>query len=751
MPRKTEKANLEAKKESGILNSYRVKLGLMAMLVGLLPWFYLPIGFDFYDSAKYLLLASIIFSFLLICARDTYLTKKVSFQRTPFDKQIMLLLGVYALSSIFSISSSTSIWGHYGSISGSLVAVVLLVLLFYVFVNNHFSKKNILRLVAVWSASVTLLAVFLLLQYLGVLNPLWTELNKVSGYFVYSNAFLPVGGSANLVLLFTVTVPLLLALLYKIDKGRAHVLSLAITVAAILVGIAGAVSVARAVSFTLPAFLLGVVGAAMLYRYRNHLKKYGFNVLAIVAFILISVFAFVLPGVQSFLNLPPVNAEPQVDVRTSWEITTKSLTNNGLRTLLFGAGPQTFSVAFSNFKPIEFNNNDFWNLRFNSSAQEIFNIVQATGLLGLTALVWLIGSVTRVVVTETRLLRKESVRSRYELVAIGATLIFVFLLLFVIPFQALGWITLFLLLAMFVASYYHLYPKEQGLNSIVLSSFSETDKKKGTAFVAKLAALSIVLIVVAFAWMFARRYSADIELRQSLGYLQSGNLQEAIRHAQLATTYAPDQAYIQRNLAIISVRYADLIATSETDEANIDQTLQLVEGLIRQSVYSIQTAVTLNPFDVESQESAAQIYATIFNFTNNTRYGNETLASLRNSITVEPFNPNHFVNLGLFLYRNGKTSEAEVALRNAYNLRPDYSASVLTLGSILEEKEDKTEAEDLYNAVLAFPNISEDSEFGKELRRRLTTLGDNTLGGSSSESTIQEQVIPSEESNLELE
>ncbi|KXK08258.1 MAG: Tetratricopeptide repeat protein [candidate division WS6 bacterium OLB21] len=418
---------------------------------------------------------------------------------------------------------------------------------------------------------------------------------------------------------------------------------------------------------------------------------------------------------------------------------------------MFGAGPQTFSVAFSNFKPIEFNNNDFWNLRFNSSAQEIFNIVQATGLLGLTALVWLIGSVTRVVVTETRLLRKESVRSRYELVAIGATLIFVFLLLFVIPFQALGWITLFLLLAMFVASYYHLYPKEQGLNNIVLSSFSETDKKKGTVFVAKLAALSMVLFVVAFAWMFARRYSADIELRQSLGYLQSGNLQEAIRHAQLATTYAPDQAYIQRNLAIISVRYADLIATSETDEANIDQTLQLVEGLIRQSVYSIQTAVTLNPFDVESQESAAQIYATIFNFTNNTRYGNETLASLRNSITVEPFNPNHFVNLGLFLYRNGKTSEAEVALRNAYNLRPDYSASVLTLGSILEEKEDKTEAEDLYNAVLAFPNISEDSEFGKELRRRLTTLGDNTLGGSSSESNIQEQVIPSEESNLELE
>ena len=68
--------------------------------------------------------------------------------------------------------------------------------------------------------------------------------------------------------------------------------------------------------------------------------------------------------------------EVLLDYKTSFLITKKALVKN----LILGSGPATFANDFSLYRPAEFNQNDYWQIRFDKSSSQFLEILATLGL-----------------------------------------------------------------------------------------------------------------------------------------------------------------------------------------------------------------------------------------------------------------------------------------------------------------------------------------------------------------------------------
>lgn len=74
-----------------------------------------------------------------------------------------------------------------------------------------------------------------------------------------------------------------------------------------------------------------------------------------------------------------------------WTGATRIWTSN-IKNLLIGTGPETFAMAYYQYRPLEHNQTSEWELLYNKAHNEFLNYLAATGLLGLTSYLILLGS-----------------------------------------------------------------------------------------------------------------------------------------------------------------------------------------------------------------------------------------------------------------------------------------------------------------------------------------------------------------------
>ncbi|KXK26987.1 MAG: Tetratricopeptide repeat protein [candidate division WS6 bacterium OLB20] len=717
-----------ASSPDSILSQQKTKTILVAVFVFLLPWFFLPVAFEAYETAKVYLSAFLVGALALMCARQFWQDKKLTLQRTPFDRAILLFVAVYLFATLFSIHTATSAWGYYSRLSEGLVGLLIFTALYYVVTHNLKSIRDVLTVVRSWVLSVSVLAVFIILQYFGLLTWLWEGLNRAGGIISYSGRFTPVGSSSSLLGVFLVALPLAVALLYFGKRSKNDPFKVLVVIGAVLITLAAAITAARMGLSFVPVLTIGVLFGLLLLRFRSKIGNNVFHVAVVIVFALIFTFIFLLPGVHERLGLPSIPVEMHAGIRASWDVASRSITGNGAKGLLLGSGPDTFFYDYTASLPVEYNNTVNWHQRYANAGSEILDILQGTGVLGLAALLFLVYVVIRVAGRELALFERKTATGTTVLVPVVSSILVSLVLMFVSPFTAINWIMLFMLLALLTVSIYDRDDKQKKAAQVVLTSQSGTSKLDGNSILPRIAAALIAVLLLTGTYILGRQFAADLMLRNSLTSLQLNDIQTAYTEAQNAVSLAPDKPYIQRNLALISTRFAQILASSQPQtQEELERNMSFVDSLVRQAVFGIQTAVVQNRADVESHESAANIYASMFTLSEGKLYKAETLAALRNSIAVDPYNPDHFINLGLFLYRNEQVEEAEVSFRNAHRLRPDYANSVLALGSLLEEKDNLEEARVFYEQVLALDSVGDETALGMEVRRRLETLGENTL------------------------
>jgi len=120
---------------SNILNG--ILRGSIALLVFLLPLFFLPFSFKAFEFNKqYLLFFLVIIALFAWLAKMIVVDKEIRFKHTPLDLPILAFLAVAVFSAIFSVDKMSSFFGFYGKFSDGLIGLLLLGALYFLITNN---------------------------------------------------------------------------------------------------------------------------------------------------------------------------------------------------------------------------------------------------------------------------------------------------------------------------------------------------------------------------------------------------------------------------------------------------------------------------------------------------------------------------------------------------------------------------------------------------------------------------------------
>ena len=172
--------------------------------------------------------------------------------------------------------------------------------------------------------------------------------------------------------------------------------------------------------------------------------------------------------------------------------------------------------------------------------------------------------------------------------------------------------------------------------------------------------------------------------------LEAGEYAEAIQLLEKLRHYQPDDAAILYNLGM-----------ALSDMGKLDQAEQV-----------LRHAVDVAPDHVNARVALGVVLA---------RKGQhaEAIPVLREAVAQEPTNPWAHRNLGGCLMTLGQTAEAEASLRRAVELNPADPQSLLGLAQILQEKDERKEADNLYIQIIALDERSPLAETARQERTKL--------------------------------
>ncbi|MEA2097704.1 MAG: hypothetical protein U9P70_01340, partial [Patescibacteria group bacterium] len=385
-------------------------------LVFFLPLFFLPFSMEIFEFNKTLLLFVVSsLAFLVWMVKMIIIDRRIVFVKTPLDVPIIIFIFLVLLSTVLSVDKVSSVLGFYGRFSDSLMVYLSLAMLYFVGVNSVVfrqvqddnqqicddSKNFTNNLIKTFLASSFVVIIVSLLYSLGIkLIPL----NETQ-----FNSFNLVSGSFNILGIYLVSV-IIIAFYYLLENKNALVkclVYLLITMSLILLAIIDFVVawVVLAVSLLLALILSFIVRrhGENAVSARHCLVPAGLIILISFAFIATSLTCmnnniesnFKSSSMSSSIKdriAPSVDngqiedgkrfiKEVILDKETAIYITVEGIKEDPIIGIV-GTGPGTYLYNFSKFKPVEFNNNIYWNIRFDKAGSEIIEKISTIGILG---------------------------------------------------------------------------------------------------------------------------------------------------------------------------------------------------------------------------------------------------------------------------------------------------------------------------------------------------------------------------------
>ncbi|MDP2967199.1 MAG: hypothetical protein Q8N87_02195, partial [bacterium] len=367
------------------------------LLVFLLPLFFLPFSFEAFEFNKqYLLFFLVSLAFLAWLAKMVLVDKEIKFKRSPLDLFVLAFLFVAVLSAIFSVDKGSSLFGFYGRFSDSLIGLLSLGALYFLITNNVGGDKGIIRdvkgVLRVFFWSVFFVVLFSYFSIFGV----WAGIDNILGEkisfppIMLQTVFNPTAGSMEgLAVFLSVVLIFLIGRTLTFEKKTKRGVTainylLLISVLLLLV----------IIDFN-PAWLMILLSLVLFLAVALWKRIFKENVnrllLPILLVVLSSGFLFVnTPDIQGVVLKYYLPQEQVLGQGASWLVGLKSAIEN-VKSGFFGSGIGTFHYGFSKFKPANFNQTLFWQIRFDRSGSQIAEILGTMGFLGLLSYLALIG------------------------------------------------------------------------------------------------------------------------------------------------------------------------------------------------------------------------------------------------------------------------------------------------------------------------------------------------------------------------
>ena len=635
--------------EKSIILNKIILWGAM-ILAFLTPLFFLPFTYDLYEFNKNMLLIVSTFILLVLWLLKMALARKITFKKTPLDLPVLILAGVFILSSVFNAPNKwETLWTPLGT--GTIISLAI----YYFIITNNIKKELInsfLKALAVSGSLLSLLAIyqFISIKITPTLSSFLTSLNP-TGSLVALATFLAVVSTLGGLQIYKE---------YFVSR------------------------VARNEGFK--------------SRIKNSPSLIFHSLTFLICFIGLGLSVWQLSTVSRPLFLP---------YSISWAIAVETFKN--WRLFLLGIGPTSFLDAFAQFRPSSYNLGNLWGLRFTLSSNYYFHLLTTVGILGLAAFAWIIFKTLKSQIKEANL----SLISPLFLIFFIFLFLFPNLLLLFVLFLLLGllfaekenlpvyeensptapWV-LFLMVILFTLGSFYLVGRAYAGEIYFkksLTALQQNDGNKTYAYQIKALTLNpyndvyrLAYSQTNFALAFSLAQKTDIsdQDRQNITVL----VQQAIKEAKMAVTLNKNKVTNWENLAGI-----------------YRQLLNFAQGADQWAITALSQAIKLDPNNPNLKLNLGGIYYALNNY-------DEAIRFFQQAIDVKPDFANGYYNLSAAYREKGDFQKAHEAMQITLNLVPSNSEDYNKARTELDDLAKKIPVKEATQAAEAKPQPEERPE-----------------------------------------
>jgi O-antigen ligase len=647
---------------------------LLLTVAGVTPLLFLNLTTEFYEMPKLAFLVVTTTLLMLLWFFSWVLKGKITVTRTPLDIPLLSLLAVVLLSTFFSTSRIISIYGNFPGVHGSAASWVVYILLYFVAVSNLKNLSKIKALLVVLYTSATAVTTITLLSFFGIFLPF---------DFAQGVNFTPTGSSFSTIAFLLLLLPLpILSILHPrkiMPLPVALLLATLFSFTVILIG-------------SLPSYIALLIAYALSLALarpsdvKKSLSLFAIPLIVIVGTLILAYAPFSTPGGLRELeaNFPK---EIQLPFAISWKISASAFRDSPF----IGTGPATNLFNFTSYKPVEYNQLQYWNFSFESLHNEF---LQALGTLGILGLLALLSACAVVLVIGWRSVTRhphsaENADEQANLLtpAMTVSAVLAVVLLAIHASTLVSIVTTLLMFAVLMASQKQIREKATELSMGIKAS---TSNNKQLDLLPIIAFAVMLVLAVPVLLKTANIVNADYHHRLALaqagsnGTLTYQHLQKAESLNPQADLYRVDMA--QTNFALANAIAANATRNSENQLELSEQDRNTIQTLLSQAVNEGRVAVALSPRSARNWEVLASIYRNISGVAQNAL--TFSLDAYGRAIQRDPLNPALRVSVGGIYYSIQNYDMAIRFFSDAANLKPDYANAYYNLSIALRDKGD---------------------------------------------------------------
>ncbi len=637
-----------------------ITVSLVAIFFGL-PIFFLGLTLQGIAFEKQIYFYGWILVGLVSWVIKSVLQGEMRIIRSALDYPLLILLGVTILSVAFSVDRWHSVWGFFGDPSHGLVGLIAMIL-GYKLIQNYATLRGMSMMIGGLLIADIFISVWAFLRLVDV--PFFSSAVK---------QFVPLsllGSLSGLGAFVSIMTPLLMMVIFVVQankkiptwKRRAVITSF------MLVLVMHAFIFLTTYAFVPWIGLLVGVGCFLVYILARIIRpSNGWTWLPVVQFTVILVLLMI--GNNSIARVQlPVEISPEYGF--SWDIARETMQKH----LLFGTGPATFGYAFSQFHPQNFNENQFFYLRFYQGTGLLFETLSTMGILGTLALLLVVVTFVGVGIY---LLLCQHEKSNIVPLGIFSSALIAFANILLVRSDNTILILAFLLPALFFVSF-------RTMGEVAESSIT-IPLKASPKFALTVAFIFIVIMSgVIFSGVFLGKVLvADVlagQADRSEEVTKEGSVQSMTHAIRL---YGQEGRYFTN----IGQQYM-VLANTEALKQEKDRNTDLIRGYLDNSIALATQGTKMMPNDVVAMEALGQIYENAALYIPDSRA--LAVESYKKALNLDPHSPQLQVKLGQLrletaaMYK-GKDEqkaileEANKILESAVAEKKDYSPAYYQL------------------------------------------------------------------------
>lgn len=628
---------------------------------------------ELFEFPKFILLISGTIAISLAWGFHIFQTKdKQIFTPSFINYSVLAVLATQTVATIFSIHPYTSLWGYYSRFHGGLLTTICYTIIYFAAL-KWMDTKSTQKIIKISIGTAFLVGLYAILERLGIDKNFWIQ-------DVQSRPFSTLGQPNWLA---AYMIPNIFLSLYQIASSKksnywGHLITIVLIVGLVLTR-----SRSGLIAFSLSLITYYILLARQFSF--GHIKNqliFSFSSFAIAAFLLGNPFT---PSFSSYLTKPtstiiaPSGTALENGGTESGDIR-KIVWSGALKLIekypLLGTGPETFAYTYYWQRPAEHNMTSEWDFLYNKAHNEYLNISASSGLIGLGAYLLFhlaMFSSGLTLIPKNKKVNHDSLDGLRQLYPVLSATIVGFAVTNFFGFSV-------------IPVYFCI---------MIVATLPATYAKEVSIAPSHLAPIYYFVLPVLLLYPLSL-YLADTNYAKGKSYLDSGKPAIALPYLQKASRTRPGLDLFH---ATLGEAYAQL-------------------GQKDLAIQEAELNKNLNPHHLNFYKSRAKIYLTLASL--DTKYHSNAASELIKARSLAPTDPKLAYNLGLIFSRLNDLNLAEQNLKDAINLKPNYSEAYYAL-TLLYEQDKKT---DLIPALLlqAQSNLSTYSAQLKEKIEKYTII-----------------------------